>query len=104
MIAIFNNRHVKLKTKSSRFTIVKIKNPYGVFYIRVVPNDKTMGSAYRSGSYRKYSKAQIRAEANYGYKFVQWSDGSTESTRTLIVEEDTTLTAIFERDSSMGEY
>ena len=31
-----------------------------------------------------------------GYQFVQWSDGSTDNPRTVIVTEDMALTAYFE--------
>jgi len=39
--------------------------------------------------------AQITATANYGYHFVQWSDGNTDNPRTLVLTQDTTFTAEF---------
>ena len=41
--------------------------------------------------------AQIAATANYGYRFAQWSDGNTNNPRTLVLTQDTTLTAEFEQ-------
>ena len=38
---------------------------------------------------------QISAEANYGYHFVQWSDGNTDNPRSLVLTQDTILTAEF---------
>ena len=54
--------------------------------------------------------AQISATANYGYRFAQWSDGNTNNPRTLVLTQDTTLTAEFEQlfgqcgDSLYWEY
>ena len=54
--------------------------------------------------------AQIAATANYGYRFAQWSDGNTNNPRTLVLTQDTTLTAEFEQlfgqcgDSLYWEY
>ena len=54
--------------------------------------------------------AQIAATANYGYRFAQWSDGNTNNPRTLLLTQDTTLTAEFEQlfgqcgDSLYWEY
>ena len=38
---------------------------------------------------------QISATANYGYHFTQWSDGNTDNPRTLVLTQDTVLTAEF---------
>jgi len=38
----------------------------------------------------------FRADANNGYEFVKWSDGSTDNPRTLTLTQDTFITAIFE--------
>ena len=42
---------------------------------------------------------QISATANYGYHFVQWSDGSTDNPRSLELTRDTVLTAEFAPNS-----
>ena len=39
--------------------------------------------------------AQVQAQALAGYKFVRWSDGSTENPHIVLVTEDMTLTAEF---------
>ena len=41
----------------------------------------------------------ICAEANYGYLFSHWSDGCTDSHRTLTLSKDTSLVAYFEKCS-----
>ena len=38
------------------------------------------------------------AKANYGYHFVQWSDGVADNPRTIYLDKDTTMTAIFDYD------
>ena len=42
------------------------------------------------------SSAVIQAVANYGYHFLQWSDGETNNTRIVQLTSDTTIVAIFE--------
>lgn len=56
-------------------------------------NDNTMGSV----SHSKPSNLVevVTATPNYGYHFVQWSDGNTANPRTVTLTGDTTLTAIF---------
>lgn len=41
---------------------------------------------------------QIKATANPGYHFVRWSDGDTNATRQIVINEDTIMTAYFEED------
>ena len=72
----------------------KIQGPLGVFYIVVAENDDKMGTA-RVDKNTMCDDSQISATANYGYHFVQWSDGNTDNPRTLIITQDTTFTAEF---------
>lgn len=58
--------------------------------------DNNQGKVYgNSGTYLSGTKLTFSAEANYGYHFVKWSDGNTNSSRTIILSEDMSLTAIF---------
>lgn len=57
-----------------------------------------MGEVSGSGNYEYGSEVTLTATANEGYKFMQWSDGDTNATRTIIVEGDMTLTATFEAE------
>ena len=64
------------------------------YSIAVGVNDSIMGTAMVD--YNTYCEgAQITATANYRYRFVQWSDGNTDNPRTLVLTQDTILTAIF---------
>ncbi len=57
-----------------------------------------MGEVSGSGSYEYGTVVTLTATAHEGYKFMQWSDGDTNATRTIIVEGDMTLTATFEAE------
>ena len=63
--------------------------------ITLTVNDKTMGSVYGSGSYGVNEHITIYASPKEGYKFVEWSDGNKDSVRTIIVNTDKELSAIF---------
>ena len=57
-----------------------------------------MGEVSGSGSYEYGTVVTLTAIAHEGYKFMQWSDGDTNATRTIIVEGEVTLTATFEAE------
>lgn len=57
----------------------------------------TGGTVTGGGDYETGTTATIKATPNTGYKFVKWSDGNTNATRTVTVTADTTLTAVFEK-------
>ena len=46
--------------------------------------------------------AVVLATANEGYHFTMWSDGVTDNPRSLLLECDTVLTALFEPDEGVG--
>lgn len=65
--------------------------------------DDGNGTTFGSGRYLKGSKAEAAASANAGYKFVKWINESGETISankvyTFIINEDTTLQAIFAKD------
>ena len=61
-------------------------------------NDSTMGSVSGGGEYEEGSTVEISAKANEGYLFVQWSDEDTNPTRSIVMSQDTELTAIFKEE------
>lgn len=64
-------------------------------YINVMC-DSTRGSIEgESGSFKYMTIHQYKATPNYGYHFVQWSDGNTDNPRTITIENDITISAIF---------
>lgn len=52
------------------------------------------------GTYYEGTTVEISCVPNTGYYFVRWSDGNTNATRTITVNEDITLTAITAQGSS----
>ena len=75
--------------------------PDTVYYtVTLNVNDSTMGSVAGAGQYVAGSSATITATAFEGYHFVNWSDGDNNASRTIVVDADITLTAIFAADSS----
>ena len=49
-----------------------------------------------NGAYDYGTAISITAETNKGYRFVGWSDGNAEQTRTVYMTSDLALTALFE--------
>lgn len=65
--------------------------------ITVICSPSNGGTVTGTGSYMEGDNVPISAIADEGYKFVQWSDGHTNATRTITVgASDETYTAIFE--------
>lgn len=56
----------------------------------------TGGTVTGGGTYESGTSVTATATPNNGYKFKQWSDGNTSSTRTITMTGNTTLTAEFE--------
>ena len=71
-----------------------IQEPLAEYSIEISTSNNQMGSA--KVHYNTFCEGcQISAIANYGYHFVQWSDGNTNNPRSLVLTQDTTLTAEF---------
>ena len=66
------------------------------YILMITPKDETMGSVrITQEATCADNTAVFEATANEGYQFSQWSDGITDNPRTIIVDEDITLTAQF---------
>ena len=59
-------------------------------------NDPAMGSVSGAGEYAEGKTATLTANANPGYKFVNWSNASTDNPLKITVTEDIEITANFE--------
>ena len=69
------------------------------FDLTVVANNEAYGTATGGGSYAAGTEVELKAVANSGYKFKQWSDGDLNATRTYTTTaEAVTLTAEFEAE------
>ena len=74
--------------------VSNIQEPPAEYSINLSTSNSQMGSA--RVDYNTFcDDAQISAEPYYGYRFVQWSDGNIDNPRSLVLTQDTTLTAEF---------
>ena len=64
------------------------------FYLEVLTNDSLAGSVNILQDINMCDGV-IEAVPNYGYEFMQWSDGITDNPRTIVLTQDTTFTAEF---------
>ena len=82
------------KAASGWKDFTNIQVPLAEYSIEVYVNDTIMGTA--KVDYNTFCEGnQISATPNFGYHFVQWSDGNTENPRTLELTQDTILIAEF---------
>lgn len=79
-------------TQDTSFTAQFAANSYAV---TVTANDPVMGSAFGAGSFTYNTQTVISATANYGYHFVQWSDGVTDNPRMITVTNSAEYEAQF---------
>ena len=70
-----------------------IQEPLAEYSIQVSASNGIMGTAQVDKN--NGCGCNISATANYGYHFVQWSDGNTDNPRSLVLTQDTILTAEF---------
>ncbi len=54
------------------------------------------GTVTEGGTYAEGTAITLTATPDEGYQFTQWSDGNTDNPRTLVVTQDTALTALFQ--------
>jgi hypothetical protein len=64
-------------------------------YTITLTTDTAMGTVIGGGEYCYGETITIKAVSNGGYYFVAWSDGNTDSVRTVVVEGDAEYRAIF---------
>ena len=81
-------------TQDTTITAIFAKNNYSV----TVSADSVRGSAFGNQTAEYLDSVTISATAYYGYHFVQWSDGDTLNPRTLVLTQDTTLTAVIAKN------
>ncbi len=102
------NRNVYCLTASSSNTFVSSKARYAGIPVRAVyanrvtvavqSENSSMGRVSGGGQYNEGCEITVVAIPNNGYKFVKWSDGSTENMHTIKVYSDIELTATFQID------
>lgn len=66
-----------------------------VYVLTLAVNDSAGGYVTGSGKYAANSEVTVHATPAEGYRFLNWSDGSTENPYTFTIVEDLALTAAF---------
>lgn len=83
-------------TRDSLFTAYFDYNQYNI----MLDVDTIIhGNVAGDGVYSYLTEQIISATANYGYHFVQWNDGDTANPRIIMLTQDTSFSALFERNS-----
>ena len=85
-----NPRKVQV-TEDKTYTAYFDKNTY--YITKNYDSNQGYVDGYSSGEY--LDNITLTAEANYGYHFVQWSDGNTDNPRHFILTQDTAFSAEF---------
>ena len=91
-----NPRTVRL-TQNTTFTAMFEAIP--TYTVNLASNNNAYGTVSGAGTYYENTTVTITATPRPGYKFVQWSDGSTQRMRTFTATENVNLTATFEEFS-----
>lgn len=74
--------------------------PKPTYTITAKTSPEEGGTVSGGGAYAEGATVTLRAEAYPGYKFLWWSDMSTNSEKTFTAEKDATYTAYFEQVES----
>ena len=78
--------------QDTTFTALFAPNKYKL----TILYDNTYGEVVGDqGTFDYQSEHSIQVNAKYGYHFTSWSDGVTDNPRTLVLTQDTTITASF---------
>ena len=97
LVISFTNTVKAFYIKSISVTYVVEENPDAVKYtITANVNDPAMGTVSGAGEYEEGKTATLTAVPNPAYKFVNWSNGSTDNPLKITVAEDIEITANFE--------
>ena len=81
-----------IATQNTSFTALFVPNSYRI----TLSVDSTIrGRVTGAGSFQYLSERTIMATSKYGYHFVQWSDGDTLNPRSILLTQDTSVTAQF---------
>ena len=79
----------------TRDTTIIAEFAKNIYTLTVQSADTTMGAVSNGGEFEYLAKYYLKATPNYGYHFVQWSDGNTDNPRYIQITQDTTFIAIF---------
>lgn len=82
-------------TVNSDLTVTANFEALPAYTITTTVNNETMGSVTGADTYYKGETVTLKATANTGHAFVDWSNGATEPTLTFTATKDSTVQANF---------
>lgn len=88
------------RTKDGRY----VSQRYHVQYVSDNGGYGSIGGVFSQYVRHGEKSASVTAVPKPGYRFLYWSDGNTEATRSDVIRMDTVLTAFFEPDSHTVDY
>ncbi len=89
----YNPRTLSL---TSNLTLTAIFEPIPTWTLTLLVSPAGAGTVDGAGSYLETETASFSTAPNTGYRFLRWSDGETDLSRSMRLTENTTLTAIYE--------
>ena len=89
----YNPRTLSL---SSNLTLTAIFEPIPTWTLTLLVSPVGAGTVDGAGTYLETATATFSTTPNTGYRFLRWSDGSTNLSRSMRLTQDTSLTAIYE--------
>ena len=90
-----NPRHIVTNSGITRTAIFD----FNKYTITLQTDTSIHGSCNGGGSYNYLSERTIQANASYGYHFTHWQDGSTYNPRTVLLTQDTSFIAYYDRNT-----
>ena len=91
-----NNPRTLTLTQDTAFTAFFAKNLYT---LTGVSADTARGTVIGGETSEYLDTVTLTATANYGYHFIQWSDGNTDNPRPVTLTQDMVLTALFVKNN-----
>ena len=82
-------------TVNSDLTVTANFEALPAYTITATVNNETMGSVTGAGTYYEGETVTLKATANTGHAFVDWSNGATDATLTFAATKDSTVQANF---------
>ena len=83
-------------TQDTSFTAIFEPNSY---FISTSSNDSSMGTVIGGGLYDYNTTQSLEAVPAEGHHFIRWTDGNTDNPRNILIEGDTSYTAVFAIDT-----
>ena len=92
-----NPRNITVTANASYTATFMLTNPT-IYTVTVLSSDTLLGEVSGGGEYPEGTTIEISATPGPQAYFKAWDDGNTDNPRSIVVTQDMTFTAIFERN------